>query len=227
MNRFGLFLLSSCFALTYSSYIKASEDDTQAVEVVMQTENFDKDILTSAEKSLNSIQSVDADFIQTSSNNDEIFTGHLKLLRPNKMLLTYDNEEMPRIIADGYSVIYVEDYLEQVTYLGLEDTPAFFLIQDTTSFSDERIKVLTLEKNEYQVRITVALADDSFAGKMTFIFMLPDYQLAGWEITDAKRVKTVISLQNVQMNPQLDKKQFEFINPYTDKKKKYPFLRDH
>ncbi len=229
MKNFSFVLLSTCLSLLCLPASAADSVSLQDSAVTVAEESIiekNKDVLEKAEKSLNDIQAIDADFIQTSSNTDKLFFGHLKLLRPNKMLLTYEDAEMPRIIADGYSVIYVEDFLEQVTYLGLEDTPAFFLIQNTTSFSDNRIKVLTLEENDHQVRITVALADDALAGKMTLVFSKPDYQLTGWEITDAKRVKTVISLQNIRMNPTLDKKQFEFVNPYTDKKKKYPFLRN-
>jgi len=231
VKKLNLFVLGACLSLCCQAVTGYAQEITNNGATVAaggeQSPAFDADILAGAEKSLNAIQSVDADFIQTSSNNEQLFFGHLKLLRPNKMLLTYEDPEMPRIIADGYSVIYVEDSLEQVTYLGLDDTPAFFLIQDTTSFSDPRIKVLDVEKNDLQVRITVAMAEDSLAGKMTLVFSAKDFQLVGWEITDAKRVKTVISLQNVRMNVPIEKKTFEFINPYTSKKKQYPFLRNN
>lgn len=191
------------------------------------SELTDSEIISKIEKSLNEIKAIEADFIQISSNTNNVQTGHIKLQRPNNMLLTYDNPDMPRIIADGYNIIYVEDSLEQVTYLGLEDTPAVFLIKDKISFSDPKIKLLAIEDGDYQVRITAALAEDTLAGKITLIFAKPDFHLTGWEVTDAKRVKTIISLQDVQINPTLDKKQFTFINPYTDKKKKYPFLKDY
>ncbi len=175
-------------------------------------------LLKKIEAKLAEIKTMDTKLTQTSSGQQKA-TGSLILSRPGKMLLTYDAPVTTSVIADGYNVIFYDTALEQVTYLGLDETPAFFILKEGFSFNDKKIKVLDVGRKKGKIEVTMTQKKNPLAGKITLVFKEKPLQLLSWTITDARRTKTTVTLKNTKYNVPVDEEKFVFINPNRTKKR--------
>lgn len=187
-----------CLCLTFENAF-ASEPDK-------------KELLKRVERELNLIRTMDTKIIQTSTGQPKA-TGRLILSRPNKMLLTYDEPVTTSIVADGYNVIFYDKALEQVTYLGLDETPAFFILKDKFSFKDKDLLVKNVKRKNGNVEIIITMKKDPLAGQLTIVFNEKPFFLEKWYITDARRTKTAVILTDTKYNLEVDENLFSFRRP--------------
>lgn len=155
--------------------------------------------LKKAEAYLDSIKTMQAEFLQISSNG-ETTTGHILLARPKNLRIEYDPPTPILIIANGEYLTYVDKELKQVNHLPLEDTPAAFLLRDSFSFTDGKLVVTGFEKAANTVRISVVQRKDPLAGELTLVFNDNPMVLRKWVIIDAQGIITDLTLTNARFD---------------------------
>jgi len=164
--------------------------------------------LAKLEKSINAVKTMQAKIVQTTNRDEDVF-GSLLVAKPNKMLLNYENSDTV-LMADGYNIIFYEPSLDQVSYIGLEDSPAFLVLSQDFSFADERLDMLDYWDEGSEVHITLAMKKDPLAGRISLVFDKKSGELKGWTLKDAKNNRTRIMLVEPKYNIAIDDSLFEF-----------------
>ena len=82
-----------------------------------------------AEIYLNQIKSLQARFVQISSNG-AFAEGEVFVDRPGKLRFEYDPPHPILMIADGINLLYYDKELKQSTFIPLWETPLWFLMRD-------------------------------------------------------------------------------------------------
>jgi outer membrane lipoprotein-sorting protein len=181
-----------------------------------QLSDADRVAIGKIEQYLNSIQSMEARFLQVSTNGSYA-EGKIHLWRPGKLRLDYDPPSPIEIIGAKGRLIYHDKSLEQVSWLDLDDTPAGLLVQEQISlFSDELI-ITGFAHGALTYRLSLARADDPLAGSMTLVLSDKPLQLKKWEILDAQGVMTTVSLMASRFGVAIDPEVFVFRNPYANR----------
>ena len=75
------------------------------------------------ESYLNNIKSLQADFVQMSSNGGTA-EGRLFIEKPNKIRMEYAEPTNVLIVGDGNYIVYNDTDLDQVTHIDYDDIPA-------------------------------------------------------------------------------------------------------
>lgn len=172
----------------------------------------DKSDILRIEAYLNKIKTMEARFLQVSSDGD-YSEGDLYLSRPGKMRIEYDPPKPVLIVVNGQNLVYFDKELEQVSYFSLEDTQAEILLRETISFSSEDLIVTRFERGPGVLRLTVIKGNDPLEGNLTLIFSDKPLGLKKWTITDAQGIVTNVSLLGPRFGASLDAKLFDFEPP--------------
>lgn len=172
----------------------------------------DKSDILRIEAYLNKIKTMEARFLQVSSDGD-YSEGDLYLSRPGKMRIEYDPPKPVLIVVNGQNLVYFDKELGQVSYFSLEDTQAEILLRETISFSSEDLIVTRFERGPGVLRLTVIKGNDPLEGNLTLIFSDKPLGLKKWTITDAQGIVTNVSLLGPRFGAPLDAKLFDFEPP--------------
>ncbi|MFQ5766094.1 MAG: outer membrane lipoprotein carrier protein LolA [Rhodospirillales bacterium] len=172
----------------------------------------DKADISRIEAYLNRIKTMEARFLQVSSNGD-YSEGDLYFSKPGKMRLEYDDPKPVLIVADGVNLAYFDKELEQVSYYDLEATQAAILLRDRISFSSGEVIVTSFERGPGVLRITVIKGDNPMEGNLTLIFSDNPLGLKKWTITDAQGIVTNVSLLGPRFGAPLDPDLFHVEEP--------------
>ena len=175
----------------------------------------DREILARAEAYLTAIRTMEARFVQISSNG-ALAEGSVTIMRPGRMRLDYDPPTPIRILADGTWLIYIDTELDQVSHLSLSSTPAGILLRDTTSFSDQDIIVQDVRRAASVIEIDTALARDPSAGTLTLVFTDDPLELRQWRLRDGQNIETAVSLFNMRTGMELNRQDFFHVAPGFD-----------
>ena len=163
------------------------------------------------------------DYLNTSKNwkahfeqfnpDGSYLLGTFFISRPGKLRLmyTYPSKDQT-LMADGRWLIIYSAATEELTTLPLNETPAYFLLQDPISFSQE-ITVKGLDAEEGTLKLTLIRTQDPEAGHLQLIFQKDPLRLIRWTTTDAQRMKTTVKIKDMQPVPRLDPKLFVFERP--------------
>ncbi len=184
--------------------------------VIARTLNLSKeDIadLVRIENQLNGIKTMQARFLQVSSNGT-YSEGQIYLSRPGRMRIEYDPPVLITVIADGSSLIYIDKEMDQVTAVLLSLTPAELLLRNDLSLVSNEILVTGFKRSPGVIRISLVKADDPLEGQLTLIFSDAPLELRKWAITDAQGVKTTVSLLGPRFGLPLDQQLFEYETPH-------------
>ena len=163
---------------------------------------------------LNTIGTLKTRFLQLSSNGSTA-EGDLYLSRPGRMRIQYDDPVPVEIVATGTFLVYHDKDLEQVTWVGLDSTPAGILLAETISFKDQ-LSVTGFEQKAGALRLSVVKADDPLGGSLTLTFSDNPLRLRKWTVVDAQGLLTSVALLNPRTGLALEPSLFEFTDPYKD-----------
>lgn len=172
----------------------------------------DKIIVSQIEDYLNGISTVEAGFVQMSAQG-QYAKGRLYLQRPGRMRFEYEPPMPYLLVSDGTWFIYVDQELEQVTYLPLKKTPADLLLREDFSFSDGLV-VTAFEKRAATVRVDVVDADRPEAGRVTLAFVRQPLSLKSWTVHDQQGQRIQVTLIDPRYGMPLDKSLFRFVNRF-------------
>ena len=164
------------------------------------------------EEYLNRIKTMQARFLQVSSDGD-YSEGNLYFFKPGKMRLEYDAPKQVLIVSDGVNLAYIDKELKQVSYFKLASTQASVLLKEVISFSAGDTIITAFERGPGVLRLTLIKADDPLEGNITLIFSDRPLGLKKWVVTDAQGIVTNVSLLGPRFGATLDPKLFDYRPP--------------
>ena len=172
----------------------------------------EKSDIARIETYLNGIETLQARFLQISSNGGQS-QGTLSLWRPGRLRLVYDPPVPLEIIADGFWLFHHDKEMKQVNQYFLRTSPASILLDEKISFSSGELTISKFVKSPGVLRLTLAKGDDP-EGSMTLIFSDSPLTLRKWVITDVQGVETIVSLIGSRFGLPFDPDLFKFHDPY-------------
>ncbi len=208
MKRF-LFFLPLILALLFPRLEAAAQMPATELSAT------DKTDIRRIEAYLNKLTTVQARFLQISSNGTQA-EGDLYISRPGRMRIQYDPPSPVFIVADGSWLIYVDKELDQVSYVPLESTPAGILLDAKISLLGGDFTITHFENVANVIRITLYKTDDPGKGILTLVFSDRPLTLKKWTITDAQGIFTSVSLIGSRFGISLDGNLFKFKSPFTE-----------
>ena len=186
------------FAATATSAFALSPEDRQAV--------------SQAEAYFNQIHTLKARFDQEAANGGES-EGTLYLDRPGKLRLEYAPPTPILVVADGNDLVYYDSKLQQVSYVGLDDTMAGVLVRPEVRLDEGDLEVTKVAHHAGQVLITVDKRKAPSQGRITLVFTEKPFQLRQWQVVDAQGAITNVTLYDAQVGLPLDAELFHFRDP--------------
>ena len=160
------------------------------------------------EQYLNRIDTIQARFVQISSNGN-FAEGEVFVSRPGNLRFDYDPPAMALLIANGVTLLYYDKELKQASFIPLWETPLWFLVRDKVTLQDG-LEVLAVEEGLGTISVTLRETETPDNGQVTLIFSDQPLALKKWEILDAQGVLTQVSLINPQYGVEIDKAVFDY-----------------
>lgn len=172
----------------------------------------DQVLISQIEEYLNGITTVEAGFVQMTAQG-QYAKGRLYLRRPGRMRFEYEPPTPYLLVSDGTWFIYVDQELEQVTYLPLSKTPADLLLRENFSFS-EGLVVTGIESRPSTVRVDVVDASRPDAGRVTLTLTRRPLSLRSWTVHDPQGQRIQVTLIDPKYGAPLDNSLFRFVNRF-------------
>lgn len=164
--------------------------------------------VTRIERYLNNIKTMQARFVQVSSNG-AYAEGELYLDRPGHLRFDYDPPSPVLIIANGLSLLYYDEELKEATFLPLWETPLWFLIREEVRL-DDNVDIVAIEQALGTLRVTLRDPEAPDGGEVTLIFSDEPLTLKKWELTDPQGIQTQVSLVNPVYGVEVDEALFKY-----------------
>jgi len=166
----------------------------------------DKNLVTRAEKYLNSITGLTGDFVQT--NNGKRENGTFSMLRPGRVRLDYKN--MPiQLISDGSDLYFYDKSLDQITTVPLTSTPAGILVRKNIDLQNADIHVIDTMESGSTFALKMNLRGQEGLGNMTVVFNKKPLGLNSWTIVDAVGNRTNVAFHNMKTKTNFGKNYFQ------------------
>lgn len=220
MHRYfiGLLVGLSCFSGAALAVSRVPVDSTNkpdlskaSVEKPMSADDRAA-IAAQVENYLTNISSIVADFTQTSADGS-IGAGKFFLKRPGKMRWQYNPPTPLLLLSDGKVVTYYDAGLDQVTYIGIDDTLAGFLTKKDIKLESDSIKLTELHHHNGVISVTIVQRKKPADGNLTLEFTDKPLEIKRMVAVDATGNATNVQFQNARFGPVIDDKLFIFEDP--------------
>lgn len=165
--------------------------------------------LKQAAEYLNSVQTMRARFAQSSSTGNYA-EGTVYMRRPGRMRIEYDPPAQVLVVANGSYVVYEDGELQQVSYIGLNDTPLGLLLRENVEFTDPEITLTGMRTSADMMEIDLVQTKDPGQGTLTLIFATNPFELRQWRVRDAQGVEVNVTLLTPQFGVDLDSSLFKY-----------------
>jgi len=210
--RFSLGILAVAGALLLAAMPPARAAAPRPVTLTTEQQA----LVSKIEAFVNDITTIEADFVQMSGDGG-FARGTLYLQRPGRMRFEYEPPVPYLLVSDGTFFIYVDNELEQVTYLPLSQTPADLLLRENFSLSEGLI--LTGFKEEGSVvKVEVADSGKPDLGRVTLTFNRDPLSLKSWTVLDPQAQRIQVTLVNPLYGKKLDRSLFVYVNRFDRRK---------
>lgn len=192
----------------------AKPDFGKATELAGQelTGEARSEAITQIETYLSGIHSIVADFTQNSADGSS-GGGKFFLKRPGKMRWQYNPPTPILLVSDGKVITYYDAGLDQVTYVGIDDTLAGFLTKKDIKLDSDSIQLTQLTEENGLLRVTVVQRKKPGEGSLTLEFSQKPTEIRRMMAVDATGNETRVELQKAQFGPVIDDKLFTFDDP--------------
>jgi outer membrane lipoprotein-sorting protein len=164
---------------------------------------------------LNNLTTLRSRFLQVASNGS-YGEGTIYLQRPDQLRIDYDPPSPIRIITDGRYLVYLDRELEQITHIGIDDTPAGILLSEKVSLGKD-IRVMAVERRAGILSLSLARREDPAEGKLTLVLSDNPIILRKWIVTDQQGITTNFSLLGPRFGVNIAPELFKFEQPETDR----------
>jgi len=148
---------------------------------------------------LDSIKTLQAEFLQISSNGESA-SGEILLARPERLRIEYAPPTPILIVANGKYLSYVDTELKQVNHIPVADTPAAFLLRDNFSLTSGDLALTGFEQGGNTIRVSMVQTKDPLSGELTLVFTDEPTVLRKWSIVDAQGIVTDLTLINARFD---------------------------
>ncbi|WP_417520045.1 LolA family protein [Minwuia sp.] len=167
--------------------------------------------ISEAETYLESIETLQADFVQQAQNGATA-EGRLLMQRPGLIRFQYDPPAKILLISDGTLVSFIDYEVGQLTQWPLFDTPLSYLVRDDVDLLNEAL-VDQVETEPGVLRFRMRDPDRAEQGWIRFHFATEPMRLLGWQLTDAQDQETTVALTNLTVNRGLPDNAFRYETP--------------
>lgn len=171
-----------------------------------QIEAAEKATLKRVEDYLNNITTLEAEFLQIDSEGNTA-KGKVYLMRPGHARFEYAAPHQILLLADGINMYFIDDEVDQVSALGLEETPIGFLLKETIEPGGALV-VTGLERRPGVVEVELVKRDAPEVGAVRLVF------------SDAQGGRVRVALndvdRNVKVDPELFKLNRELTTPHDE-----------
>jgi outer membrane lipoprotein-sorting protein len=147
---------------------------------------------------LSNMKSATGHFIQIGPDG-VISEGEFALRKPGKMYFGYEDPTPLKVVSDGFWVSVEDKKLKTQDKYPLSETPLSVLLSDKPDFSGTDYKI-TVDENEQDYLIKASDPKHPERGDITLAFSKGIIALNHWIVTDAQGLKTIVNLQNVNLN---------------------------
>lgn len=160
---------------------------------------------------LNGIRTLTSRFQQASSNGGDS-EGMVWLSRPGRMRFEYDAPVPILLISDSRVVYYYDKELQQLTTVGLDDTPAWFLLRNDIRLGGD-VTITRFEQAPGVIRITLVETKNAGAGTVTLVLSDRPMELRQWTVIDSQNRATTVTLNDPHYGTEIDPQLFFFKDP--------------
>lgn len=168
----------------------------------------DKAVLDKIQAYLNGITTVQARFLQSSSNGSYA-EGDIYIERPSRMRFEYDPPVPLLIIATGSTMALYDKELQQVSQVPIWETPLWFLFKDKIVLDDDLV-LTDLSYGGGAVNVTIQ--EEHAKGNLSSVkltFSEAPIELKRWEVVDSQGVVVQTGLINPSYGVSLNKDLFD------------------
>lgn len=165
----------------------------------------DKADLNTVQTYLNDIRTLQSRF-QQFAEDGSVSSGTIYLQRPGKMRIVYDPPTPVLIVADGSTVYYWDSQLQQLQRIGVEDTPAWFLLRPEIKLTGD-VTVTGFRREPGVLRIAMTETEHPGQGSLTVVMSERPLELRQWTVVDPQQKPVTVALEDphygVTLNPDL------------------------
>lgn len=168
----------------------------------------DRALLQKIQEYLNGITTVQARFLQSSSNGSYA-EGDIYIDRPKRMRFEYDPPVPLLIIADGATMALYDKELKQVTQVPIWETPLWFLFKDKIELAD---KLVLTDLSYGSGAVNIVVQEEQAEGNLSSVkltFSEAPIELKRWEVVDSQGVIVQTGLINPTYGVSLNKDLFD------------------
>ena len=152
---------------------------------------------------LNGLTSLQAEFMQVAPDGS-VSQGTLLLARPGgRIRLDYAPPSQLLVIGNKGWVTLRDEGADEDSRWPVGGTPFEVLIADHVDLEKD-VRVRRSDRAGGVVRVTVEGRDEPEAGSLTLIFAEQPMELRQWQVLDAQRLLTTVTLGDTQSNVRID-----------------------
>ena len=164
--------------------------------------------LTRVEDYLNRLDTMQARFVQISSNG-AYAEGEVFVDRPGQLRFDYDPPNTVLLISNGLTLLYYDRELKQSSYIPLWETPLWFLVREKVELGGD-LEVTKIEEALGTLSVSLQDRDEPENGKLTLIFSDSPLTLRKWEVVDGQGILTQVTLVNPVYGGDIDSDLFDY-----------------
>ena len=163
--------------------------------VNLYADNLDNRNFIHVKEYLNNLNSLEADFLQVSSDGD-IKEGKIYLSIPGKLRISYKNPDNLLITSNGFWLTIQDKKLKQTNNFPLNQTPINLFLNKKLNFNEDEFKIKFEKRSGI---ITLIFSDNQKLNSSMFklIFTNTPLRLKKWVIIDEFNNETSVLLQNL------------------------------
>ena len=155
----------------------------------------DKQSYDKVKKYLNSLQSLEANFVQVTSDG-HIKKGKIYISIPGKLRISYEKPNDLLITSKGFWLVVQDRKLKQTNNYPLHKTPLNLFLNKKLNFNEDDFK-LKFEKESGIVSVEFLNNEQLIGRSFKLIFTDSPIQLKKWIITDEFDNQTSVLFQNL------------------------------
>ena len=163
--------------------------------VNLYADNLDNRNFIYVKEYLNNLNSLEADFLQVSSDGD-IKEGKIFLSIPGKLRISYKNPDNILITSNGFWLTVQDKKLKQTNNFPINQTPINLFLNKKLNFNEDEFKIKFKKRSGI---ITLIFSDNQKLNSSMFklIFTNTPLRLKKWVIIDEFNNETSVLLQNL------------------------------
>ena len=154
--------------------------------------DVDMNLVTKAEKYLNSVTGLAGNFVQTANGKQQ--GGDFAMLRPGRVRVDYD---------------FFDKSLDQITTVPITSTPAGILIRKNINLKTADINVVETTDYKNSFALKMNLKGQEGLGYMTVVFDKSPVKLNSWTVVDATGATTDVAFRGLKEKTNFGKNYFQ------------------